>query len=150
VAPLIDRLITTLSRTPHGERLAWSSSVPATLEVAIDADDLAELLGNLLDNAAKWADETVEVTAEATAGRACIEIEDDGPGVADHDRARLGTRFVRLDATRPGHGIGLAIARDIAEAYGGAISFGVAASGGLKVSLEVPLAQAATGQASRR
>jgi signal transduction histidine kinase len=150
VAPLIDRLVATLSHTPRGERLAWTSALPAALEVAVDPDDLAELLGNLLDNAGKWAGETVEITARATADRVCIEIADDGPGVAEADRARLGARFVRLDATRPGHGIGLAIARDIAQAYGGKIAFDAAASGGLKVSLDLPLAQAPTGQASMR
>ncbi len=150
VAPLVERLVATLSRTPHGERLAWQSTVPAALEVAVDPDDLAELLGNLLDNAGKWAAETVEITARVAAGRVAITIEDDGTGVAEPDRARLGSRFVRLDSTKPGHGIGLAIARDIAQAYDGTIGFEAAASGGLRVCLELPLAQAPTGQRSRR
>jgi signal transduction histidine kinase len=147
--PLVARLVATLQRTPSGERLDWRVAVPGELAVAVDPDDLAELLGNLLDNAAKWARQTVEISATA-AGRVSLVIEDDGPGVAAGDRDKLGTRFVRLDTTTPGHGIGLAIARDIVQAYGGSLAFAEAAIGGLAVHLDLPAAQTPIGQPSSR
>jgi signal transduction histidine kinase len=150
VATVIKRLVATLMRTPTGERLDWQATVPADLVVAVDADNLAELLGNLLDNAAKWARETITITAVADAGCVTVTIADDGPGVAAIDLERLGTRGMRLDATTPGHGIGLAIARDIALAYAGKLAFAEAAIGGLAVRLELPAAQPAIGHASSR
>ena len=150
VAPVVERLVATLTRTPEGERLDWQVSVPASLAVAVDADDLAELLGNLFDNAAKWARETITIKAVADAGHVILTIADDGPGVPAVDRERLGTRFMRLDATTPGHGIGLAIARDIVLAYAGSLSFTAAATGGLAVRLQLPAARASTGQPSSR
>ena len=150
VASLVDRLVATLQRTPAGERLDWQVAVPADLRVAVDPDDFAELLGNLLDNAVKWARETVTIDATATAGRVTLAIDDDGPGVASGDREKLGTRFMRLDTTVPGHGIGLAIAHDIALAYGGTLVFAEAPSGGLGVSLDLPAAQPPIGQPSSR
>ena len=150
LAEVTRRLVQTLERTPRGGRLEWSIEVGVTLEVAVDADDLAELLGNILDNAAKWAREMVSIEAAVEAGRVTLIIADDGPGVHVGDRERLGTRGVRLDATTPGHGIGLAIARDIVEAYGGTLAFANAPSGGLAVRLDLPAAQASIGQVSMR
>ena len=142
LAPLVDRLVATLARTPRGERLAWENSIPKALTVAVDADDLAELLGNLFDNAAKWGRDTVAIQARAFATRVVVEIVDDGRGVADMDRAKLGSRFMRLDATTPGHRIG--------QAYGGSMVVAASPRGGLSVSLDLPAAQPATGQPSRR
>ncbi len=147
----VDQVVRTLERTPAGDALAWTVAVDAGLRVAVDADDLLELLGNLLDNAAKWAEGAVEVAAAAAEGMVTLSIEDDGPGVPEADRARLGSRGVRLDEAVPGHGIGLAIARDIVQAYGGGIDFSAAASGGLAVTVRLPAGdQASIGHASMR
>jgi signal transduction histidine kinase len=149
-AHVLRQLVQTLERTPRGGRLAWQLAVDEALAVAVDADDLAELLGNLLDNAAKWAVEVVSITAAAKDGAVRLEVADDGPGVPEADRERLGTRGLRLDAGTPGHGIGLGIARDIVTAYGGSLAFGTSAEGGLSVAVTLPRAQATTGQASCR
>lgn len=138
VAPLVQRLIDTLVRTPKGERLDWEIDIPPSATLAVDAGDMAELLGNLLDNAAKWARSTVTVASAPAPGSLALTIADDGPGVPAGDRERLGERFVRLDTDQPGHGIGLAIARDIVDAYGGHIAFGEAIGGGLEVRLSLP------------
>lgn len=139
--PLVERLVATLERTPRGGALDWQLEIPAELALAVDADDLMELLGNVLDNAAKWATGVVHIEARPeAAGRVGITVADDGPGVDPVDRERLGTRFVRLDKTVPGHGIGLAIARDIVEAYSGALVFNARTGGGLEVRIDLPLA----------
>jgi signal transduction histidine kinase len=149
-AEVVRKLVQTLERTPRGSRLAWSIDIDAALRVAVAADDLAELLGNLLDNAAKWAAEQVRVGAAAEADTVRITVADDGPGVPAADRERLGTRGLRLDADTPGHGIGLGIVRDIITAYGGGLAFGASAEGGLEVAVTLPRAQAPIGQASSR
>ena len=142
LAPVVRQLVRTLERTPRGGRLSWT--------IAVDADDLAELLGNLLENAAKWAVDTVEIAATRVADGVRITVADDGPGVPADARDQLGIRGVRLDATTPGHGIGLGIVRDITSAYGGKLAFADAAQGGLEVAVTLPKAQASTGQASSR
>lgn len=150
LARVLRQLVQTLERTPRGSRLAWVVAVDDALAVAVDADDLAELLGNLLENAAKWALDTVEIGAAPAADAIRITVADDGPGVPEAARDRLGTRGVRLDATTPGHGIGLGIVRDITSAYGGTMAFADAAQGGLEVAVTLPKAQASIGQASSR
>lgn len=142
LAPIVARLVRTLERTPAGAALAWQIEVPADLAVAVDADDLAELLGTLLDNAGKWARSEVGVAATGADGAVRLTIDDDGPGVAAGARERLGSRGLRLDAATPGHGIGLAIARDIAEAYAATLDFAASEAGGLRVTLGLPAARA--------
>ncbi|WP_338115171.1 ATP-binding protein [Thiocapsa imhoffii] len=104
------------------------------------ADDLLELLGNLLENAAKWARTGVDIRVTAD-DRVRIGIEDDGPGVTTEQTARLGERGLRLDERREGSGLGLAIARDVVDAYGGALVFERASQGGLAVWVHLPMDQ---------
>jgi len=119
LAPIAARLIRTLQRTPKGGALIWSCAIQDKLAVAVDPDDLAEMLGNLLDNAQKWAIGEVRLTAGADDGEISILVEDDGPGAPIDKIATLGQRGVRLDRTVQGSGRGLAIVSDIASAYGG-------------------------------
>ncbi|MEN8166937.1 MAG: sensor histidine kinase [Pseudomonadota bacterium] len=103
-----------------------------------DREDMLELLGNLLDNACKWASSRVDFHLT---GRRNIRIfvEDDGRGLSDRDLDLLTQRGVRLDETVEGHGLGLAIAKDIVKLYGGNIAFGRSKElGGLKVSITLP------------
>ncbi len=150
LAPIARQLVQTLERTPRGGRLSWTVDIDGALAVAVDADDLAELLGNLLENAAKWAVDVVEIAAALVADGVRVTVADDGPGVPADARDRLGTRGVRLDAGTPGHGIGLGIVSDITGAYGGKLAFADAAQGGLEVAVTLPKAQASTGHASSR
>jgi signal transduction histidine kinase len=137
----LKRLLRTLERTPAGERIDWRITAPEPVAVALMADDLLELLGNLLENAAKWARDRVEIqvsTSPEVEGQVEIRIADDGPGVPPEHWPRLGERGLRLDERQAGTGLGLAIVRDVVEAYGGTLGFDRAESGGLLVWVRLP------------
>lgn len=137
----LHRLLHTLQRTPQGEALEWHAQTPTQAIAALMPDDLLELLGNLLENAAKWAHSHVSIQLEA--GESIrITLSDDGPGVPADQLDRLGERGLRLDRTRDGTGLGLAIVRDVVDAYGGRLHFGSAAAGGLEVWVQLPAADA--------
>lgn len=122
----------------HGEHLALSYVAPAGLQLPWDREDLLELLGNLLDNACKWADAEVRLSViERTDGFA-LSVEDDGPGIPEQQRAEVFSRGTRLDEQTEGHGLGLGIVRDIVETWGGLLVLGESEWGGLKVVIELP------------
>jgi signal transduction histidine kinase len=114
--------------------------------VTIERQDLDELLGNLIENAAKYGGGSVFVTIdpdEAEGARdpkqCLIWVEDDGPGIPEAERIRIFDRGVRLDTDKPGTGLGLAIVRDVAEIYGGSVRLGTSEDlGGLLVELRLP------------
>ncbi|MCR8916345.1 sensor histidine kinase [Marinobacter panjinensis] len=104
----------------------------------IEEHDLNEILGNLVDNAGKWARKSAELSLNESAEQLIIKVEDDGPGVSANALPTLGTRGVRLDEQTPGHGLGLAIAREITDRYGGNLSFSIGTRGGLRVTVSMP------------
>lgn len=107
----------------------------------IERQDLDEILGNLVENAAKYGGGSVFVTARLEAGFVEILVEDDGVGIPEADRIRIFDRGVRLDTGKPGTGLGLAIVRDVAEIYGGTVSLEESEDlGGLLVRLRLPAA----------
>ncbi len=111
------------------------------VEVRVERQDLDEMLGNLVENAAKYGGGRVFVTVEpASEGFVAILIEDDGAGIPQAQRDDLFTRGARLDTTgKPGTGLGLAIVRDVAEIYGGSIALGASEDlGGLLATLTLP------------
>ena len=113
------------------------------VEVRVERQDLDEMLGNLVENAAKYGGGRVFVTVEPPQdGKVSILIEDDGAGIAQAQREELFVRGKRLDTTgKPGTGLGLAIVRDVAEIYGGSVSLGESEDlGGLLVTLSLPRA----------
>lgn len=134
---VLGRIVRTLQRTPRGAALRWNIEAPERAEAAVQGDDLAELLGNILENAGKWARTAVSVRVNVREG-IVVTVEDDGPGVAADQLERLGERGVRLDEQQQGTGLGLAIARDIAEAYRGDLTFSRATAGGLAVTIRLP------------
>ena len=100
------------------------------------------MIGNLLDNACKWAAANVKVRAEAAAAQVLqIAIEDDGPGLPAARRAEVLERGRRLDEQVPGTGLGLAIVADLAQLYGGRLVLEAAAGGGLRALLILPAAE---------
>lgn len=110
------------------------------ISARVERQDLDELLGNLLENAAKYGGGSVFVTVAAVNNMAEIAVEDDGPGIAPENRLRIFDRGVRLDSAKPGTGLGLAIVRDVAELYGGSILLEDSEDmGGLLVRLRLPL-----------
>ena len=139
---VIDEVVRTLRRLPRGEAIAWDSQVPSGQEVQVDADDLAEILGNLLDNARKWASGKVAVSSVARQDDWLdLRIADDGPGVPPGDYERVLRRGQRLDETVQGSGLGLAIAQDILEAYDGKLRLDASKLGGLEIIVTLPCAQ---------
>ena len=111
------------------------------VEVRVERQDLDEMLGNLVENAAKYGSGRVFVTVEKSAPFVDILVEDDGPGIPAEQRAELFTRGKRLDTTgKPGTGLGLAIVRDVAEIYGGRITLEESEDlGGLLARLSLPM-----------
>jgi signal transduction histidine kinase len=112
--------------------------VPQGARFPGDREDLLELLGNLLDNACKWARHRVALTVEQGSDLS-FRIEDDGPGCPPELLDELARRGVRVDESTAGHGLGLAIVRDIVVSYGGTIRFGRSASLGFEVDVALPL-----------
>ena len=110
------------------------------VDVRVERQDLDEMLGNLVENAAKYGHGRVFVTVEAKDGVVDVLVEDDGPGIPAEQRSELFTRGVRLDTTgKPGTGLGLAIVRDVAEIYGGSVALEESEDlGGLLVRLTLP------------
>lgn len=131
-------LLDTLRRMYKDKTLSITTSLPDNLTTRIDAQDMLELLGNLLDNACKWAKHEVSVSVSLTDGLSMV-IEDDGPGIPSGSIDTITRRGGRLDETVEGHGMGLAIAGDIVECYQGELDFSRSEKwGGLCVIVKLP------------
>ncbi len=137
--PAIDDLVATVRALHRGSGIAIVADLP-DIAVAIDAADLTELAGNLIDNAARHARSIVRVSAERAGAAITLSIADDGPGIPPDDRARATAPGVRLDERGDGHGFGLAITRDLAALYGGTLTLDEAPGGGLLASITLPVA----------
>lgn len=118
----------TLRALPISDRLAFGG----------EAQDLQEMLGNLLDNACQWAHTTVQVSATQADNLLIIVIEDDGPGIEGVHREAVLARGERLDESTPGSGLGLAIVNDLVRLYGGKLTLETSTLGGLLVRLSLP------------
>lgn len=140
LAPCVDALVRTLAKIHAGRGLSFRAEVPAELLVRVRREDLDEILGNVLDNACKWARSSVTISASGANANAEITVEDDGPGLADAMRAAVLERGVRADESAPGSGLGLAIVRDLTQHYSGSVALARGESGGLRVHLTLPLA----------
>jgi len=106
-----------------------------------DAQDLEEMLGNLIDNACKWARSKVMVSSKRFGRSVRITVEDDGPGIPEQQRAEVLERGRRLDLAAPGSGLGLGIVQDVAELYGGSLTLEISPLGGLSAELDLPAAE---------
>jgi len=135
----VDRTVAVLVRTRDGERLKWQADLSPGLVVDIDRHDLTELVGVMLENAAKWGKSAVRVTGRTEGSQAVLIIADDGPGLSDEQIAKLGVRGQRLDESRRGSGLGIAIALEIVAINSGTVTFGRADEGGLLVRIALPL-----------
>ncbi|MFK7699102.1 sensor histidine kinase [Pseudomonas caspiana] len=125
-------------RMIHGGHLNLEMQVQPGLSLPWDREDILELLGNLLDNACKWADSEVLLIMNRQETRFCIVVEDDGPGIPEARREEVFGRGARLDEQITGHGLGLGIVRDIVQAWGGNLQLEASHSGGLRVCIDLP------------
>ncbi len=138
VAESADGLARTMRRLHADRGLAISVRVPPEHSVRCQREDLDEMLGNLLDNACKWGRTRVAIESTAAQASIVITVDDDGSGIDPSMRDVVLQRGVRADEAAPGSGFGLAIVRDLAELYGGAIALDRSPDGGLRARLTLP------------
>lgn len=139
-APVIADLARTLEKIYGRKGVEYEAEIPPTLAFRGERQDFEEVIGNLMDNAGKWAATLVRVSAADEGGRLVVTVEDDGPGLTDEEQVRVLEKRERLDEKVPGSGLGLGIVRDIADLYGGHLELGRAELGGLAARLVLPLA----------
>ena len=143
VKPVLEALARTLERINRGRGIAIALECPDGLRFRGERQDLEEMVGNLLDNACKWAASSVSLSAVSVTeqgGRSfiVIQVDDDGPGLPANKRAEALKRGQRLDETKPGSGLGLSIVSETAAMYSGSVTLDDAAMGGLRVLLTLP------------
>ena len=149
--PVVTGLTRTMEKIYHPRGIAIDLSAPEGVRFRGERQDLEEMLGNLVDNACKWAQArvSIEVTsgqAEAAAGPDAaqsvvrIAVDDDGPGLSPAEREKVARRGQRLDETKPGSGLGLSIVLELAALYGGGLALSTAPIGGLRAELVLPAA----------
>jgi len=140
VASIAGSVVRVVRRTPQGERLTWEVEVASDLKAHIDPTDLAEALGNLVENAARHAVSSVSVQAVGKPGKVAIIVNDDGPGIPEALREDVLRRGRRLDTSSAGAGLGLSIVSDIADTWSGNLDFGGKPGSGFDVTLTLPRA----------
>lgn len=140
VEPCVAGLLSIMSRI-HVERgISAKGEIYPELRVRCSPEDLEEILGNLLDNAFKWASSEIQISGEAQGGTVVVTIVDDGPGIPDAAITAVFSPGTRLDETVPGDGFGLTIARELAGLYGGMVSLKTGKDRGMVCSLSLPRA----------
>lgn len=135
VLPAVERLVAVVERTAEGERLIFDVEIDPELRASVAEDVLTEMLGALIENAARFARRRVRVAGVAVESGVLLSIDDDGPGMEGGRAEAALMRGGRLDEAGPGHGLGLAIVRDLVEASAGELTLGRSELGGLAVSI---------------
>ncbi|MDQ3170062.1 MAG: ATP-binding protein [Acidobacteriota bacterium] len=140
VAEIVDGLSRTLTRlhANAGRGLVMKDGINGDHFFRGQREDLEEMLGNVLDNAFKWARSRVVITSSIDAGALVIDVDDDGPGIPPEMREAVLQRGVKADEAAPGSGLGLAIVRDLAEIYGGSVTLMGSPLGGARARLRLP------------
>ncbi|MEM9690509.1 MAG: ATP-binding protein, partial [Pseudomonadota bacterium] len=132
------RLVDGLSKVYASKPVSIETQLDGEASLKGDSGDYLELAGNLLDNACKWCEQQVRVTLSADDGGIELSVDDDGPGIPADAREGLLKRGARLDEAAPGHGIGLAIVKDIVSSYNGSLEIGDSELGGARISIKLP------------
>ena len=138
LAPIVQRIRDSLHKVYADKGLTFTVDCPPDLSWRMDEGDAFEILGNVLDNAAKWAAQRVVFKGWLDAGRLCIRVEDDGPGFGDVQAVLQ--RRVRLDEQVPGHGIGLAVVSDLVASHQGELRLSRGPLGGAQLDILLPAA----------
>ncbi|HET9327823.1 MAG TPA: HAMP domain-containing sensor histidine kinase [Candidatus Eisenbacteria bacterium] len=140
VAESAEGLARTMKRLYVERDIEIVLAVPEPHRVQVQREDLDEMLGNLLDNACKWAKSRVSLESTESEGMVVVRVDDDGPGIEPALREAVLKRGVRADQAAAGSGFGLAIVRDLAELYGGTIELSASPDGGVRARLRLPAA----------
>ena len=143
VGDVIDEMAVMLERVFQAKEVEIDWRAPEDLAFLGERQDLQEILGNLMENACKWSERRVRISAGPSGlGQMIAVVEDDGPGLPEEQREAVLKRGTRLDEDAPGSGLGLSIVDDLTRAYGGRLTLGSSDLGGLKAVLELPAAEA--------
>ncbi len=140
----VTRLIAGLRKVYHEKSPEFDIRIEKGMQFRGDTGDFLEVAGNLLDNACKWCESKVRISvvpsvgARAIASGMVLTVADDGPGIPEDAAKALLQRGMRLDETTPGHGIGLAVVKDIARSYGGRLKIGKSDLGGAEIMVSIP------------
>ncbi|MBX3514302.1 MAG: sensor histidine kinase [Xanthobacteraceae bacterium] len=147
VAPVIEMLVRTMEKIHRERGLALHAKLNPETRFRGEQQDLEEMVGNLVDNACKWASSRVDVEMfvqgspkGGSAPSLRIQVDDDGPGLAPDEREEVLHRGRRLDESKPGTGLGLSIVLELAKLYGGTLTLGASPLGGLRAELMLPAA----------
>jgi signal transduction histidine kinase len=147
VGPVVTALTRTMEKIYHPRGIAIDLDAPEGVRFRGERQDIEEMLGNLVDNACKWAQArvSIEVTQERQQDDPFklivrVVVDDDGPGLSPADRDQVARRGQRLDETKPGSGLGLSIVLELASLYGGHLTLSTAPIGGLRAELVLPAA----------
>ncbi len=145
VEPVVDPLLRALERIHRDKGIVISKRIASGAKFQGEKQDLEEMLGNLLDNACKWGSKSVSLTVGVVAGddntrakQLFVAIDDDGPGLTDDERMKIGKRGLRLDETTPGSGLGVSIVADLVASYRGTLELEASPKGGLGVRMRLP------------
>jgi len=134
--PVTNKIISTLNKVYKEKEVDIHINMPSSLTVKVDEGDLFELLGNLIENAYKWCESKVSISAEVLNKKIQLSIEDDGPGINKEERERILLRGQRADQNTPGHGLGLAMVHDILLLYKGSMHITESSLGGARIIIE--------------
>ena len=146
VKPVVDAMVRVLSKIHADKGLHLTGSCDEKLTFQGEKQDLEEMLGNLTDNACKWAKSQVNLKATRIAGKRgvpdvlLLQVDDDGPGLSDAERIEARQRGKRLDETKPGSGLGLSIVTELTGLYKGQFELERSPLGGLQARLRLPAA----------
>lgn len=145
VRPVVTALVRTMEKIHHARGITIELDAPEDARFRGERQDLEEMIGNLVDNACKWAQSRVAVETlvhrtDAHSERRIVRVvvDDDGPGLSPQQREQVARRGRRLDETKPGSGLGLSIVVELANLYGGGLTLGTAPIGGLRAELTLP------------
>jgi signal transduction histidine kinase len=147
VAPVIEVLVRTMEKIHRERGVTLQTKLNPEIKFRGEQQDIEEMVGNLVDNACKWAASRVQIEAmmmntprAALPGSFRLQVDDDGPGLAAEEREEVLRRGKRLDESKPGTGLGLSIVLELAKLYGGSLQLGASPLGGLRAELVLPAA----------
>ena len=134
----VERLLGLMRRMPRAESLQWQSTLPPGVRLRMDPEDFGEVMGNLLDNARIWARGAITISTQPDGPTIRIAIDDDGPGIPEHERETLRERGASNAAPGEGSGLGLAIVTDVLSLYDTKLAIEDAPQGGCRMTFAVP------------